>query len=87
MGEKRLEQDEKKDRDQKGIIMEALSYLFSAYSLKRRQAPVSAFQKCCPIVFNPTPESNNNRPGFAGFIYGPFGCKFEGSPTDAYSLL
>jgi hypothetical protein len=32
-----LDQDEKKDRDQKGIIMEALSYLFSAYSHKRRR--------------------------------------------------
>jgi hypothetical protein len=37
IGEKKLDQDEKKDRDQKGIIMEALSYLFSAYSHKRRR--------------------------------------------------
>ncbi len=37
MGEKKLDPDEKKDRDQKGIIMEALSYLFSAYSQKRRR--------------------------------------------------
>ena len=37
MGEKKLDQDEKKDRNQKGIIMEALSYLFSAYSHKRRR--------------------------------------------------
>jgi len=37
MGEKKLDQDEKTDRNQKGIIMEALSYLFSAYSHKRRR--------------------------------------------------
>ena len=37
MGEKTLDPDERKDRDQKGIIMEALSYLFRAYSHKRRR--------------------------------------------------
>ncbi len=37
MGDKKLDRDEKKDRDQKGIIMEALSYLFRAYSHKRRR--------------------------------------------------
>ena len=37
IGHKRLGTDEKSDRDQKGILMEALGYLFSAYSQKRRR--------------------------------------------------
>ncbi len=37
IGRKRLGADEKSDRDQKGILMEALGYLFSAYSQKRRR--------------------------------------------------
>jgi hypothetical protein len=36
-GDKRLDGDEQKDREQKGIVMEALGYLFSAYSRKRRR--------------------------------------------------
>ncbi len=36
-GDKRLNADGKKDREQKGIVMEALGYLFSAYSQKRRR--------------------------------------------------
>ncbi len=34
---KRLDADERLDRDRKGVIMEALGYLFSAYSHKRRR--------------------------------------------------
>jgi hypothetical protein len=34
---KRLDDDDKKDREKKGIVMEALGYLFSAYSQKRRR--------------------------------------------------
>ena len=34
---KRLDADERQDREQKGVIMEALGYLFSAYSHKRRR--------------------------------------------------
>jgi len=34
---KRLHHDYQKDLDQKGIVMEALNYLFSAYSQKRRR--------------------------------------------------
>ena len=34
---KRLDPDEKRDRDRKSLIMEALGYLFSAYSHKRRR--------------------------------------------------
>ena len=37
IGGKRLAADDKRDREQKGIIMEALGYLFSAYSQKRRR--------------------------------------------------
>ena len=37
IGQKRLAADEKSDRDQKGILMEALGYLFSAYRQKRRR--------------------------------------------------
>ena len=37
IGDKRLDADEKKDREQKGILMEALGYLFSVYSQKRRR--------------------------------------------------
>jgi hypothetical protein len=37
IGNRRLDVDEKKDREQKGILMEALGYLFSAYSHKRRR--------------------------------------------------
>ena len=37
IGNKRLDEDEKKDREQKSILMEALGYLFSAYSQKRRR--------------------------------------------------
>lgn len=36
MAGKRLSADEKQDREQKGILMEALDYLFRAYHLKRR---------------------------------------------------
>jgi len=37
IGNKRLAADEAGDREQKGILMEALGYLFSAYSDKRRR--------------------------------------------------
>ncbi len=37
VGNKRLDQDERLDREQKGILMEALGYLFSAYRQKRRR--------------------------------------------------
>jgi hypothetical protein len=37
IGNKRLGADEKSDREQKSILMEALGYLFSAYSQKRRR--------------------------------------------------
>ena len=37
IGDKRLDADETKDREQKGILMEALGYLFSVYSQKRRR--------------------------------------------------
>ncbi len=37
IGNKRLSSDEKSDREQKGLLMEALGYLFSAYSQKRRR--------------------------------------------------
>jgi hypothetical protein len=37
IGDKRLDVDEKKDREQKGILMEALGYLFNVYSQKRRR--------------------------------------------------
>ena len=37
IGNKRLDDDNKKDREQKGIVMEALGYLFSVYSQKRRR--------------------------------------------------
>jgi hypothetical protein len=35
-GDKRLDPEDKKDREKKSIVMEALGYLFSAYSHKRR---------------------------------------------------
>ena len=35
-GNKRLDDDDNKDRDKKAIVMEALGYLFSAYRQKRR---------------------------------------------------
>ena len=37
IGNRRLDADEKNDREQKGILMEALGYLFSVYSQKRRR--------------------------------------------------
>lgn len=37
IGNKRLDDDEKKDREQKSVLMEALGYLFSVYSQKRRR--------------------------------------------------
>ena len=37
IGNKRLDDDDKKDREQKSIVMEALGYLFSVYSHKRRR--------------------------------------------------
>jgi len=37
IGNKRLDDDDKKDREQKGILMEALGYLFGVYSQKRRR--------------------------------------------------
>ena len=37
IGEKQLDADEKKDREQKSIVMEALGYVFNAYSQKRRR--------------------------------------------------
>jgi len=37
LAEKPLDPDEKRDRDCKGLLMEALGYLFSAYSHKRRR--------------------------------------------------
>jgi len=37
IGNKRLDDDDKKDREQKGLVMEALGYLFSVYSHKRRR--------------------------------------------------
>ena len=35
-GDKRLDPEDRKDREKKSIVMEALGYLFSAYSHKRR---------------------------------------------------
>ncbi len=37
IGNKRLDDDDKNDREKKGIVMEALGYLFRAYSQKRRR--------------------------------------------------
>lgn len=37
IGGRPLHRDEQKDRDQKGILMEALSYLFAAYGERRRR--------------------------------------------------
>ena len=37
IGDKRLAVDDRKDREIKGILMEALGYIFSAYSQKRRR--------------------------------------------------
>lgn len=37
IGDKRLDGDEKRDREQKSILMEALGYLFNVYSQKRRR--------------------------------------------------
>lgn len=37
IGGKRLDQESTKDREKKGILMEALGYLFEAYSRKRRR--------------------------------------------------
>jgi hypothetical protein len=37
IGDKRLDANEHRDRDKKGVVMEALNYLFSAYSEKRRR--------------------------------------------------
>jgi hypothetical protein len=37
IGDRRLDTDEKTDRELKGILMEALGYLFSVYSQKRRR--------------------------------------------------
>ena len=37
IGDKRLDVDENLDREKKGIVMEALNYLFNAYSEKRRR--------------------------------------------------
>ena len=37
VGDKRLAADDKRDREYKGVLMEALGYLFSAYSNKRRR--------------------------------------------------
>jgi len=37
IGDKRLDADEKKDREQKSVLMEALEYLFGVYSQKRRR--------------------------------------------------
>ncbi len=37
IGNKRLDTDEHRDREKKGIVMEALNYLFNAYSEKRRR--------------------------------------------------
>ena len=37
IGDKRLDDDEQLDREKKGIVMEALNYLFGAYSEKRRR--------------------------------------------------
>ncbi|MCU0563247.1 MAG: hypothetical protein MUE48_04780, partial [Desulfobacterales bacterium] len=34
---KRLDADERRDRDKKSLVMDALGYLFSAYSHKRRR--------------------------------------------------
>ena len=50
IGNRRLDADEKIDREQKGILMEALGYLFSAYSHKRRRlgpmaVPISLFSQ------------------------------------------
>ena len=36
-GDRRLDDDDSKDRVKKGLVMEALGYLFSAYSQKRRR--------------------------------------------------
>ena len=37
IGDKRLDDDDNKDREQKSIVMEALGYLFGVYSQKRRR--------------------------------------------------
>ena len=37
IGDKRLDTDEKKDREQKSVLMEALEYLFGVYRQKRRR--------------------------------------------------
>lgn len=37
IGDTRLDADEKKDREQKSVLMEALDYLFGVYSQKRRR--------------------------------------------------
>ena len=37
IGEKKLDQDDRTDREHKSIIMEALNYLFLAYRQKRRR--------------------------------------------------
>ena len=37
IGDKRLDPDNRRDREQKGIVMEALNYLFRAYREKRRR--------------------------------------------------
>jgi hypothetical protein len=37
LGGKRLDPDERRDRDKKSLVMDALGYLFSAYSHKRRR--------------------------------------------------
>ena len=37
IGDKRLDTDGKKDREQKSVLMEALGYLFNVYSQKRRR--------------------------------------------------
>ncbi len=37
IGDKRLDDDDNKDREQKSLVMEALGYLFGVYSQKRRR--------------------------------------------------
>jgi len=42
IGGKSLDEDTARDREKKGIVMEALGYLFQAYSQKRRRLGPSA---------------------------------------------
>ena len=55
--DKRLDADENNDREQKGILMEALGYLFNAYSQKRRRLGPMAVCAPRPCLPAPSPAS------------------------------